>query len=256
MTFNIKQDYYCDIILMSLFVYFLLESVLNSVISKQYRFSFVFLLDTISTFSLLLDITEPPFIDKTTYSQFKQTILYNFLLLLSVLKLWRATRLFFRKNQTKTLLKINQQTMKLMKRKAIVSSTIQHALLVKKKTLGLGLKSADKKKNLSESFAEMVKNKTKLTPDKGFQLSVVPSDEKIINLRNSQTSNFQFLKKINLNLWRKLLSKLPTCHFTRYQVWRRKLRWIITKSPSLLSEKVLTGLVLKMEEATSMWIQN
>lgn len=186
MILNVKQDSYSDITIMGLFVFFIFESILNSVISKQYRFSFVFLLDTISTFSLILDITEMPFVSKENYSNLRSTIVFNLLKLLSVLKLWRATRLFFRKNQTKTLLRIDEKTMKMMKKKAHVSNSMQQVLLLKKKTMGL---KAGGRPPAVDTFTDMVYQKSKFSGEKGFQLAIKPSPSQ--NKPDREVSKFE-----------------------------------------------------------------
>jgi hypothetical protein len=100
MVFTKKEDGVLDIILLCVFFIFLLESLVNSLISPIYRFSFVFLLDTVSTLTIILDLNSLFFVSDADLRSFKQSRTLKILSLLSVLKLWRATRLFFRKNQT------------------------------------------------------------------------------------------------------------------------------------------------------------
>lgn len=130
--FSGQTDKYCDIALGILFGFFLLESVLNSIVFKQYRFSFVFGLDTVSTLTLLLDFTNMPFVDSATYRTVKNSIAFRLMGLLSVLKLWRATRLFFRKNQTKTFLPINEMVMSDVKKTATVGGLMEKTMNIKK----------------------------------------------------------------------------------------------------------------------------
>ena len=99
--FEGDTDGYSDTFMWAIFLIFLVESILNSVMFSKYRFSFVFLLDTVSTLTILLDITSLPMVDDQDYKKVKETLFFRIFKLFSVLKLWRATRLFFRKNQTK-----------------------------------------------------------------------------------------------------------------------------------------------------------
>ena len=110
-SFNASYDIYSDYILWFVFIFFILESILNSIMFKQYRFSFVFLLDTISTLTILLDIQTLPFFTKNEYKDLKKGVFFNIFAQFGELKLWRATRLFFRKNQTKQFVPINEASM-------------------------------------------------------------------------------------------------------------------------------------------------
>lgn len=56
-AFQAKDDNVFDILSLSSMGIFLIEIILSFVIKSQYRFSFFFWLDLISTFSLLLDVT-------------------------------------------------------------------------------------------------------------------------------------------------------------------------------------------------------
>lgn len=149
--FSAPTDKYCDICLGVLFVFFLLESVQNSIVFKQYRFSFVFVLDTISTLTLLLDFTNMPFVEDETYAQAKKSVAFRLMGLLSVLKLWRATRLFFRKNQTKTFLQINEQMMEDVRKTASVGVLMQKTVHLKKASTKMLQKSKIKQLGNSSS---------------------------------------------------------------------------------------------------------
>ena len=56
-AFQAKDDNVFDILSLTSMGIFLIEIILSFVIKRQYRFSFFFWLDLISTFSLLLDVT-------------------------------------------------------------------------------------------------------------------------------------------------------------------------------------------------------
>lgn len=109
-VFEGDSDGYSDTVMWSIFLIFLIESILNSVMFSKYRFSFVFLLDTVSTLTILLDITSLPMVADQDYKKVKQSLFFRIFKLFSVLKLWRATRLFFRKNQTKEYIPITENT--------------------------------------------------------------------------------------------------------------------------------------------------
>src|SRR3990167_611314 len=113
MAFNADKDATSDLIIELIFLFFTLESVINSVVFRNYRFSFVFLLDTISTWTIVIDLTSVPFISDDDFRSIKGQLAFKIFKLFNVLKLWRATRLFFRKNQTKRYIPINETTIKM-----------------------------------------------------------------------------------------------------------------------------------------------
>ena len=92
-----RSDFYCDILLLIIFGCFSLESILNSILYSKYRFSFVFALDTVSTFTLLLDVSL--FDNNRRVVENESAFVVRILRLLTIFKIWRATRLYFRKNQ-------------------------------------------------------------------------------------------------------------------------------------------------------------
>lgn len=119
MTFDASKDGTSDLIIELIFLFFTVESIVNSVIFRQYRFSFVFLLDTISTWTIIIDLTSVPFMSDSDFRQIKGQLAFKIFKLFNVLKLWRATRLFFRKNQTKRFIPINEATIKMNHKSAM-----------------------------------------------------------------------------------------------------------------------------------------
>jgi hypothetical protein len=93
-----KTDYYSDGLLFSILVFFVIESILNFYAFKKYRFSFVFFLDQLSTLTICVDTTLI-FEALDLGDQDFKTYLVRILRLFTIVKIWRATRLFFRKNQ-------------------------------------------------------------------------------------------------------------------------------------------------------------
>lgn len=96
---NVMTDIYCDILILCILLFFVIESIINSIEFKKYRFSFVFLLDTLSTLTLVFDTTTAIKALDTANSDFIGGPVVRIMKLFTVLKLWRASRLYFRKNQ-------------------------------------------------------------------------------------------------------------------------------------------------------------
>ena len=97
-AFSSKEtDFYCDLLVLFILGFFIVESIINSIMFVKYRFSFVFLLDTVSTLTLILDVSL--FYKGRIEIEKRSIFVVRILRLLTIFKLWRATRLFFRKNQ-------------------------------------------------------------------------------------------------------------------------------------------------------------
>lgn len=95
-----NTDVVSDILLFIILVAFVIESCINWGLFKKYRFSVVFFLDALSTLTIVLD-TEWFYdaAERENTGSIRDTWITRILKLLTILKLWRATRLFFRKNQ-------------------------------------------------------------------------------------------------------------------------------------------------------------
>lgn len=119
MAFDASKDETSDLIIELIFLFFTAESIINSIIFRRYRFSFVFLLDTVSTLTIVIDLTSVPFMSDKEFRQIKTQLAFKIFKLFNVLKLWRATRLFFRKNQTKRFIPINERTIKMNHKNAV-----------------------------------------------------------------------------------------------------------------------------------------
>ena len=94
---NKSSDVACDVLLFVILAFFVVESIANSIAFAKYRFSFVFFLDTISTLTLILDISTV--FDIRASQGIRSGIFVRLPRLLTIFKLWRASRLYFRKNQ-------------------------------------------------------------------------------------------------------------------------------------------------------------
>ena len=94
-----QTDIYCDGLLFGILLFFVLESILNCIAFKKYRFSFVFFLDSLSTLTIFVDTTIIFQGLDSEGQDFKNSYMVRILKLFTILKIWRATRLYFRKNQ-------------------------------------------------------------------------------------------------------------------------------------------------------------
>ena len=148
-------DSYCDVLLWFIFIFFIIESLLNSLMFKQYRMSFIFAIDTISTLTILIDVSSVPGIDAVEYRKIKNSIFFKIFKLFSVLKLWRATRLFFRKNQTKEYIPINENTLGI-NQGVFVRELANKSFLKKRK--GLTLKDNQVQKDTAPTKTPQSKN--------------------------------------------------------------------------------------------------
>ena len=107
-TFNSRNtDPFCDIILYLFLTFFFVESIINSVTFQTYRFSLVFFVDSISSLTLFLD-TSSLYSFKAT-ENFRSGDFHKLIRLLTILKLWRATRFYFRKNQVSPFVPLNNE---------------------------------------------------------------------------------------------------------------------------------------------------